>query len=137
MSRVIRITLVSALLLILPVAALAAGIMDDETFDTPNAVTMEQMSKVEPPSDSSADTTENDGGCSSVKASLLPPLVIETAPKPAPAGGLVCPSEFNLANSCSECWDAYHTCRTGGALTPQDCYSCLEICLGRLNCWIP
>lgn len=58
-------------------------------------------------------------------ASILPTTVIPTTK------GFSCPSEFWTASWCSQCWDAYSQC------SGPDCYSCTELCLGRLNCWIP
>ena len=45
---------------------------------------------------------------------------------------LSCPPEFDAASTCSGCYQAYAQC--GGTV---ECYSCLELCLGRVGCFIP
>ncbi|MEM8930306.1 MAG: hypothetical protein AAGE94_03990 [Acidobacteriota bacterium] len=58
-------------------------------------------------------------------ASILPTTVIPTT------NAFSCPFAFWSASWCSQCWAAYNQC------SGPDCYACTEICLGRLNCFIP
>jgi hypothetical protein len=60
-------------------------------------------------------------------ANVLPASVIPTTT----TNGFSCPAAFWTASFCNQCWEAFYEC------SGPDCYTCTELCLGRLNCWIP
>ena len=130
MLQFLRITLISALLLSLPTAALATG-MEEELFDEPVAATAEPLSEVKVPNDTSAEATRAKEGCTPVDTAAS--QLAETTSKVAVSNYWECPSAFDQANFCSGCYTAYNQCNPSST----DCYACLETCLARLGCWIP